>query len=1005
MSQTLQNQMLIAKSMLGIIELSDGAGTTISNGNIICDDLTGNNLNVTNVDTTNMTLQNLNMSGSFEVPDVNDITTTYGLVSFANYGNSYLAKNLYIDGYLLPYFPLSTTSYRLGLSAMQYLLSTSLNNMAWGTNALQGATSPATGYSNLVQRTIAIGTNALNLPVGIQDASTLPCQDNVIIGYNAMKSAFYNIKDMVVIGSNCIAGNGTGSNNSVVIGANIGSGANNSNYENCVVVGSNNCTNVGVNSAVVVGANNLINATFPDGYANNAVILGTSNLINSISFDQVITVGNNCFNYLNNGASSIAMGYNVMPGLTNGYFVICIGSDSNTNYPGLTNATCVGMNTAMTTNDSNTFMIGGNDAGFQNGSYPLYQNLCIKNKNRVLTGRTFTSASAVLAFENAEHIFITTATTTSITLPTPSTNGNTNIGARFKIMRTYTGTWNNITINAPSGQTIAFNNSSSSTYTFASSETYVQFVCTATTGSTWTVSASQQIATGGFSTGLSTNTINPYITANQCDLWTSSTASTINIGNQSTAQIINFSKINTNSIEPKTTGGDINLFTTTIASRLNLGNSGNIINAYFYLNPTISGLTTFTGGITASATQTINFGANAPTMRGDNIVANSIGQTQVNNGYMDLWTNQTILLGGIKTFTSPPVMSGASITAGTIGQTQISNGYLDLSSDQTITSGIKTFNTAPVMSGASITATSIPNSALQTTVTLNNTASTFSALKSFTVAPVMSGGSITTTSIPNSALQTTVTLNNSTSTFSATKTFSAGINATGPQTINFGTNTPTMVGTNVTSIPLNNILGYATLSTYQNTTSYFPTMTSFASNPIIAHTYDPLFTNNSTSTNIIVSGSTYFYSVYLTAGLVIQKCSIYMAQAGTTQTIQSSLYNYLGQLIISFGTTGVSSIQYSTMTAASAVTISTDGFYWIAMRSIHSGAVLPIFSAMVPPTPAPSLNFKTSFNNVSNIAPYRACSIQFSFPLTNNIPAAQLVLPENRIVYMALSLT
>jgi hypothetical protein len=108
MSQTLQNQLLLAKSMNGIIVFDDGAGTVIENGNIITNDL-----NATNMDTTNMTLQNLNMTGSLEVPDVNDITTSYGTVSFANYGNSYLAKNLYLSaGYLLPYFNLSTTSYR-----------------------------------------------------------------------------------------------------------------------------------------------------------------------------------------------------------------------------------------------------------------------------------------------------------------------------------------------------------------------------------------------------------------------------------------------------------------------------------------------------------------------------------------------------------------------------------------------------------------------------------------------------------------------------------------------------------------------------------------------------------------------------------------------------------------------------------------------------------------------------------------------------------------------------
>ena len=47
MSQTLQNQITYAKSMNGIVTLSDGAGSTISNGIIVTNDLSGNSI-VTN---------------------------------------------------------------------------------------------------------------------------------------------------------------------------------------------------------------------------------------------------------------------------------------------------------------------------------------------------------------------------------------------------------------------------------------------------------------------------------------------------------------------------------------------------------------------------------------------------------------------------------------------------------------------------------------------------------------------------------------------------------------------------------------------------------------------------------------------------------------------------------------------------------------------------------------------------------------------------------------------
>jgi hypothetical protein len=758
MSQTLQNQLLLAKSMNSIITLSDGAGTTITDGQITTNELTGTNLNVTNVDTTNMTLQNLTMGGSFEVPDVNDITTTYGLVSFANNGQTYLAKNLYLSaGYLLPYFPLSTTSYRLGLNSMQYLNSLSINNIGIGTNALSGKT----GVVNQVTSSIAIGNNSFSSsPYG----TWFECFNNVSIGDNCQKYNRYQSQDSVCIGGQVASSIDIASTfSSVLLGANIGK-TSLSGYNSAVVIGSNVLTRSGANSSVIIGSNAFGNSTF--SYANGICVVGYNSGLNVIANNRLTIFGNESLKNLNTNAFNMAIGPECANSLVNNTYCMCFGafSDCNNN---LKNSTSFGI--SCVTSESNTFKVCGDDAGLTALGYVRTQDFLISKKNRLLCGFFNTTGTVVLTFELGEYFFITGPTPTVIILPTPvsATTGSqnvTNFGARFTIVRTTASATQNITINPPSGQFIYFNGVASSSYSFSSSESYVELVCcnNGAGNSSWAVAKSQQVATGGFATGLSTNTISPYVVGTQCDLWTTSTATTINIGHQTSPQIINFSKINTNSIEPKTVGSDINMFTTTIASFLNFGNSGDYIDANFYVNPKFFGAVnfnnvaplnltgiptsaitnygTFTGGITASATQTINFGANAPTMRGDNIVADSIGQTQIDSGYLDLFTNQTIPF-GIKTFTNPPVMSGASITA-----------------------------------------TSIPNSALQTTVTLNDTASTFSA----------------------------------------TKTFTGGITASGTQTITFGSNAPTMSGANISAnsigqTQVNN--GYLDLTTNQTITS------------------------------------------------------------------------------------------------------------------------------------------------------------------------------------------
>ena len=85
MSQTLQNQLLLAKSMNGIITLSDGAGTIITNGQVTTTDLSSNTLQTGNVTLNGV----LDLNNSLELEQYDNITTSVGSVSLWEKGNSY----------------------------------------------------------------------------------------------------------------------------------------------------------------------------------------------------------------------------------------------------------------------------------------------------------------------------------------------------------------------------------------------------------------------------------------------------------------------------------------------------------------------------------------------------------------------------------------------------------------------------------------------------------------------------------------------------------------------------------------------------------------------------------------------------------------------------------------------------------------------------------------------------------------------------------------------------
>jgi len=113
-------------------------------------------------------------------------------------------------------------------------------------------------------------------------------------------------------------------------------------------------------------------------------------------------------------------------------------------------------------------------------------------------------------------------------------------------------------------------------------------------------------------------------------------------------------------------------------------------------NITLPGLLTVGNGITATATQTINFGANIPTSSGTptlgtQLINKAYGDANYHpiGSYVNTTTNQTV--GGVKTFTSLPVCSVVPTTASQlVNKIFVDTNFMDVFSDENI-DGIKTF--------------------------------------------------------------------------------------------------------------------------------------------------------------------------------------------------------------------------------------------------------------------------------------------------------------------------
>jgi len=372
---------------------------------------------------------------------------------------------------LLPIFSTSITSYKMGTNSMQYQQATSTNNIAWGTNALRGkSTIPA---NNVSKRNICIGDNT---GANMQDS---PCDDNVIIGYNAGRTMFYQSQQSVIIGSNAYGLNAWSLRN-VIIGYNaVGTGTNQN--TDCVVVGSNCGISLsGKSNVVCMGAGNGL-------LSNSFTVIGSFNLSSAILGNRVTILGNQNLINMNFDAFSCAIGNENGSNQTTGFYNIYIGQFCNVASSNILNSATIGLSSTIPR--SHCLYLGASTA-----DSITYQNVCVAFKNTLKSVKPITSSTSYdILFEDEETINITVNTITSINLPLPNSASGTvkNVGATFNLIKNYTNPIA-ITINAPSGQTIRLSDgTTSATYIWSALEINLTVCCIANSSTSWGIINSQ----------------------------------------------------------------------------------------------------------------------------------------------------------------------------------------------------------------------------------------------------------------------------------------------------------------------------------------------------------------------------------------------------------------------------------------------------------------------------------------------------------------------------------
>lgn len=117
MSQTLQQQLLLSKSMNGIIVFDDGAGTTISNGQVVTNGVNTGTMQTNTLLATDMSLNNLTVAVSADVPT---------MPTGDNSNNA--ANTAFVQDAILQFFPQDAYIIRLLDNPTSYIGDLTVNN-------------------------------------------------------------------------------------------------------------------------------------------------------------------------------------------------------------------------------------------------------------------------------------------------------------------------------------------------------------------------------------------------------------------------------------------------------------------------------------------------------------------------------------------------------------------------------------------------------------------------------------------------------------------------------------------------------------------------------------------------------------------------------------------------------------------------------------------------------------------------------------------------------------
>jgi len=398
--------------------------------------------------------------------------TTYGRLAVSN---TWTAQNTFQNG-LLSCSGTRTSDIQISQNSFQYRQATSANNIGIGLLTLQGnVTAPFQQY-NTGQRNVAIGGEALKRGGALNDCIFIGYQAGVNCGnaesfspgvdpnrciaigtYSQINNLYAT--DQISIGYNSLINASSGTGN-VVLGSNVGNGINYQNQN--TLIGANCAPSVNDNTVCAYGYNCL-------GAAQN-------------SFNNGVAYGAYAGYNNNNGQRGAYFGSYSAYSNTTGSYNCCFGYKAGfSSVATVNNTICLGYNSQAQIDQE---MVCGGEAVTEQVL------LTLPNKTRLACNQSPTGVTINLSFRTNENVILTDATTTTINLPTPDASSTKNVGCKFHIIRAVTTT-NDITINAPAGQSIGEMQVNgvlnSSSYIFKAGENQISILCVGNSGMSYMV--------------------------------------------------------------------------------------------------------------------------------------------------------------------------------------------------------------------------------------------------------------------------------------------------------------------------------------------------------------------------------------------------------------------------------------------------------------------------------------------------------------------------------------